>query len=180
MKKMETRGFGKANTSWLRLGLIVMSVTPGVGGICCTLRADPVGRGAQIPPARIAFRGLPGSGVPPGLDFKPNKLVFVVLAQSCPFLDCRTSFERRLDSIGQLLAIIDFSAIKLSQNPVMHRRTKHIDIKFHYLRELVEKEKLKMVFCSTKEQVADVMTKPVTLETFEKMKACMGMKKFED
>ncbi|KAC9235839.1 hypothetical protein E3N88_46150 [Mikania micrantha] len=86
---------------------VLGGVTPGVVAPLCALRADWDGRGAQFPPARIACRGLPGSGVPPGLDFKPNKLVFVVLAQSCPFLDCRTSFERRLDSIGQLLAIID-------------------------------------------------------------------------
>ncbi|KAD4180150.1 hypothetical protein E3N88_28741 [Mikania micrantha] len=76
-------------------------------GMMCRYARIRYRRGAQIPPARIACRGLPGSGVPPGLNFKPNKLVFIVLAQSCPFLDCRTSFERRLDPIGQLLAIID-------------------------------------------------------------------------
>ncbi|KAD5508083.1 hypothetical protein E3N88_15786 [Mikania micrantha] len=85
----------------------VAGVSPGVGELLCALRADLDGRGAQIPPARIACRGCVGLGVPPGLNFKPNKLVLLFWAHSCSFLDHRTSFERRLDSIGQVLAIID-------------------------------------------------------------------------
>ncbi|KAD1540679.1 hypothetical protein E3N88_42653 [Mikania micrantha] len=67
------------------------------------------------------------------------------------------------------------SAIKLSKNPVLHRRTKHIEVRFHYLRELVNEEKIQLVFCSTNDQVADVLTKPVKLEVFEKMRRLLGV-----
>lgn len=59
------------------------------------------------------------------------------------------------------------STIKLSKNPVMHRRTKHIDVRYHYIRELVNKGVIKLKFCGTKEQLTDMMTKPLTSATFE-------------
>lgn len=67
------------------------------------------------------------------------------------------------------------SSIKLSKNPVMHRRTKHIDVRYHYLRDLTNQEVVKLVFCGTEEQVADIMTKPVKLETFIKLRSLLGM-----
>lgn len=67
------------------------------------------------------------------------------------------------------------STIKLSKNPVMHRRTKHIDVRYHYLRELVEKEVIQLEFCGTKQQMADVMTKPIKEETFKEVREAMGV-----
>lgn len=67
------------------------------------------------------------------------------------------------------------SSIKLAKNPVMHRRTKHIDVRYHYLRDLTNQEVVKLVFCGTAEQIADIMTKPVKLETFIKMRSLLGM-----
>ncbi|KAJ0847396.1 putative RNA-directed DNA polymerase [Helianthus annuus] len=72
------------------------------------------------------------------------------------------------------------STINLSKNPVMHRRTKHIDVRYHYLRELVNKGEVELVFCSTEEQVADVMTKPVKLEVYEKMRSMMGVQQIKE
>ncbi|KAM0015324.1 putative RNA-directed DNA polymerase [Helianthus debilis subsp. tardiflorus] len=68
------------------------------------------------------------------------------------------------------------STIKLSVNPVMHRRTKHIDVRFHYLRDLVNQEELKLVYCKTEDQVADIMTKPIKLEAFIKLRGLLGVK----
>lgn len=59
------------------------------------------------------------------------------------------------------------STIKLSKNPIMHRRTKHIEVRFHYLRELVNQGKIELVFVPSSDQVADVMTKPVKLEVLK-------------
>lgn len=67
------------------------------------------------------------------------------------------------------------SAIKLSKNPVMHRRTKHIDIRYHYLRELVEKQVVELEFCGTKQQIADGMTKPVKEAAFNEIRTVMGV-----
>lgn len=51
------------------------------------------------------------------------------------------------------------SAIKLSKNPVMHRRTKHIDVRYHYLRNLSNEGVMNLVFCGTQDQVADIFDK---------------------
>ncbi|KAJ0566009.1 putative RNA-directed DNA polymerase [Helianthus annuus] len=67
------------------------------------------------------------------------------------------------------------STIKLSKNPVMHRRTKHIDVRYHYLRELVEKQVVELEFCGTKQQLADGMTKPVKEVTFNEIRTAMGV-----
>lgn len=84
------------------------------------------------------------------------------------------------ESIGVVDILCDNSStIKLSKNPVMHRRTKHIEVRFHYLRDLVNEGKVQLVFCSTDDQVADVMTKPVKLEVFERMRKLMGVRDLE-
>jgi hypothetical protein len=68
------------------------------------------------------------------------------------------------------------SAIKLSRNPVMHRRTKHIDVRFHYLRDLTNEGVIKLEFCGTKDQIADIMTKPIKLDQFEKLRDSLGVR----
>ena len=54
--------------------------------------------------------------------------------------------------------------IKLSKNPVLHGSTKHIDIKFHFLRDLVKEGVVELIHCGTSEQMTDIMTKPLKLE----------------
>lgn len=72
------------------------------------------------------------------------------------------------------------SAIKLSRNPVMHRRTKHIDVRYHYLRNLSSEGAVKLAFCRTNDQVADIMTKPVKLDQFVKLRGLLGVQQFEE
>lgn len=72
------------------------------------------------------------------------------------------------------------SAIKLSKNPVMHRRTKHIDVRYHYLRDLVNEGAMKLVFCGTNDQVADIMTKPMKLDQFMKLRDMLGVRRLEN
>ncbi|CAI0431123.1 unnamed protein product [Linum tenue] len=67
------------------------------------------------------------------------------------------------------------SAIKLSRNPVLHGRSKHIDVRFHFLRELANRGVVTMEHCRTYEQIADVMTKALKLETFQLMRAKLGV-----
>eukprot|EP00253_Pinus_taeda_P015305 PITA_15305 len=62
------------------------------------------------------------------------------------------------------------SAINISKNPVMHSKTKNIPIKYHFLREQVLKQKVKLEYVPSKEQVADILTKPLPKETFEYLK----------
>jgi hypothetical protein len=51
------------------------------------------------------------------------------------------------------------SAIALSKNPVLHHRSKHIDTKFHFIRECVEAGRICLDYVSTQEQLADILTK---------------------
>jgi hypothetical protein len=59
------------------------------------------------------------------------------------------------------------SAINISKNPVMHSKTKHIPIKYHFLRERVAEKNIRVEYVGTKEQVADIFTKPLPWEAFE-------------
>jgi hypothetical protein len=52
-------------------------------------------------------------------------------------------------------------AIALSENPENHSRSKHIDIQYHYVRELVASGELIVEYCPTKEMLADILTKPI-------------------
>ena len=67
------------------------------------------------------------------------------------------------------------SAIRLSRNPVMHGRSKHIDVRFHFLRELVNDGVVELVQCSTQEQAADILTKPLKLDAFLKLRQLLGV-----
>lgn len=51
------------------------------------------------------------------------------------------------------------SAQKLAQNPVHHNRTKHIDVRYHFIRELVENNKIKLSYLPTDRMLADILTK---------------------
>eukprot|EP00253_Pinus_taeda_P003772 PITA_03772 len=67
------------------------------------------------------------------------------------------------------------SAISISKNPVMHSKTKHIPIKYHFLQEQVLEQKVKLEYVPSKEQVADILTKPLPRETFEYLKQKLGV-----
>ena len=54
------------------------------------------------------------------------------------------------------------SSIALAKNPVHHPRTKHIDIRYHFIRERVLNSELQLEFCPTTEMAADMLTKPLS------------------
>ena len=51
------------------------------------------------------------------------------------------------------------SAIALSKNPVLHDRSKHIDTRFHFIRDCVEDRRICLDYVSTQQQLTDVLTK---------------------
>nr|KYP74248.1 Copia protein [Cajanus cajan] len=67
------------------------------------------------------------------------------------------------------------SAIALCRNPVFHGRSKHIDIWFHKIRELVAEKEVAIEYFPTEEQVVDIFTKPLKAELFYKLKKMLGM-----
>ena len=68
------------------------------------------------------------------------------------------------------------SAINISKNPVMHAKTKHIAIKYHYVRELVEDKQVKMEYINSKEQIVDIFTKLLPKDSFEYLRGKLGVK----
>ena len=62
------------------------------------------------------------------------------------------------------------SSIKLAENPEFHKRTKHIDIIYHYIREKINNKEIDIFYIPTKEQLADSLTKPVQGKIFENFK----------
>jgi hypothetical protein len=66
-------------------------------------------------------------------------------------------------------------AIELAKAPRMRPRTKHIDIQYHHFREAVQQKKISILHVSTKEQVADIATKPLPRHSFQYLrKKLMG------
>jgi hypothetical protein len=66
-------------------------------------------------------------------------------------------------------------AIALTKNPHLHERSKHIDICYHFIRDLVEKGLVDVEYVSTMEMVADGMTKPLERIAFERFKRQLGV-----
>ena len=64
------------------------------------------------------------------------------------------------------------SAIYLEKNQVYHPRTKHIDVRFHKISELVSSGELLLEKVHTSENAADMLTKPITIEKF---KHCLNL-----
>jgi hypothetical protein len=67
------------------------------------------------------------------------------------------------------------SCIKLSVNPVCHDKSKHIEIKYHYVRDMVQKGAVRLQYIATDEQVADVLTKPLSRVKFEYFRDKLGV-----
>ena len=80
----------------------------------------------------------------------------------------RTTFILKMDSQ---------SAIALGKNPVFHERSKHIDVRFHFIRECVRDGKLDIEHIRTEEQIADTLTKPLARDRFCELREKLGIVK---
>ena len=54
------------------------------------------------------------------------------------------------------------SCIKMTENPVLHDKSKHIEIRYFYIRDMIHKGAIKLQYVSINEQVVDVLKKPLS------------------
>ena len=67
------------------------------------------------------------------------------------------------------------SAIDISKNPIQHSKTKHIEIRYHFIRDLVERKTVALEYISTKRQNADIFAKPFDRSKFETLRQVIGV-----
>jgi hypothetical protein len=61
----------------------------------------------------------------------------------------------------------NMSAIAMTKNPVFHARTKHIELRHHFIRDLVSQGEIQLKFISTNDQPTDILTKTATVDKIE-------------
>jgi hypothetical protein len=67
------------------------------------------------------------------------------------------------------------STISVAKNPVLHSKTKHIEVRYHFLRDNVEKVKIALIHVPTHDQLADIFTKPLDQATFTCLRGELGV-----
>ena len=92
-----------------------------------------------------------------------------------------TWLRRLLESMNQkqtngtILYGDNIGAIHLSKNPKDHARTKHIDIRFHFIRELIENGQIILNYVESRSNAADSFTKPLSRVIFEQLRSLLGI-----
>ena len=67
----------------------------------------------------------------------------------------------------------------MSENPIFHDKSKHIEIKYHYIRDMVQRGVVKLQYVAMDEQIADVLTKPLARVKFEYFMEKLGVLQIE-
>ncbi|GKD38058.1 retrovirus-related pol polyprotein from transposon TNT 1-94 [Tanacetum coccineum] len=100
----------------------------------------------------------------------------------CTFVGCcltswfskkQTALDVRLDDVP--IMCDNKGAIDLSKNLVQHSRTKHIEIRHHFLRDNVQKGHISIEKVSSVDNIADILTKPLKRESFNYLRLGLGM-----
>ena len=66
-------------------------------------------------------------------------------------------------------------AIALAKNPVYHDRSKHIDTRYHYIRECITRQDVKLEYVKFQDQITDIFTKPLKKEDFFGLRNTLGI-----
>jgi hypothetical protein len=82
-------------------------------------------------------------------------------------------FDHEMDST--IIHCDNQSCVKLSENPVFHDKSKHIEIKYHYIRDMVQRKAVHVQYLPTHEQIADIFTKPLARTKFEYFHERLGL-----
>ena len=67
------------------------------------------------------------------------------------------------------------SAIAIAKNYVFHSRTRHIAVKYHFIKEAISDGEVQLMYCKSEEQVADIFTKALPLEKLVHFRKLLGV-----
>jgi hypothetical protein len=67
------------------------------------------------------------------------------------------------------------SALTLAKNPIFHERSKHIQVRYHFIRGCLEEGNFKACYINTKDQLVDLLTKPLVRIKFLELCSRIGM-----
>lgn len=95
-------------------------------------------------------------------------------AQECTWLR-RLLSDLGMDATPVVILEDNQGAIAIAKNPVDHSRTKHIDIRYHYIRECVQNGQIQLQYCPTDDMKADILTKPLVRQKFEYLRSEIGL-----
>lgn len=70
----------------------------------------------------------------------------------------------------------NMGAIHLTTKSIFHGRAKHIEIQYHWIREIIKKGDLSIQYCPSQDMIADLLTKPLGKQLFFRLQALMGLR----
>jgi len=102
---------------------------------------------------------------------------YIVAGSSCSQLVWMKQMLEEYDVQQGVLTLYcdNLSAINISKNPIQHSRTKNIDIRHHFIRDLVEDKVVTLEHVTTEEQLADIFTKSLDVKQFERLRSKLGI-----
>src|SRR6266481_4007639 len=89
-----------------------------------------------------------------------------LLSELHPFVDFRPPIDLYCNNQG---------AICLSKDLTFHGHTKHIDVHFHFIRQMISMGAISLKYCPTEDMIADIFTKSLAHVKFEKFRNLFGL-----
>ena len=115
----------------------------------------------------------------PVVMISPAEAEYVVLTASTQEAVCLRRLLSDIKATPKTPTIIkedNQGIIAIARNPISHARTKHINIKFHYVLETLYDGIIELEYCPTEQMTADILTKPLLYGRFEILRLEMGLK----
>ena len=113
-----------------------------------------------------------------GVSTSTAQAEYIALSQATKeavFL-CQLLSEFEGGDVGHVIIKEDNqAALSIARNPVFHSKTKHIDVCYHFVREALADGQIGLEYCSSKDMMADIFTKPLSKVQFEKLRTLLNL-----